>query len=290
MTKDYAFHPAANIYPLMHGEAYERFKADIAKRGVKVPIVLYQGKIVDGRNRFRAAKELGKEIPTEPWDEEGTLLDFIDSSNLHRRHLDTSGLAMVAAKRMEYETAEAKKRQKAGLKQGSKTPVPVNLPERVDAGDARDKAGAHYKVSGKSVDSAVKVLESENKELIKAVERGNIAVSRAAEVTALPKARQTEIAKLVNTNKKAGTEAIKEAIGSPRRAPNSKGKSRTVRKTQIEALQKCMAEVKALTEKPDMEVSFHHVRLKLRDLMTIIDKIAKPFFDKESNDVSTNGN
>ncbi len=48
------FHPFAAIWPLMDGEDFEKFAADIKSNGLHLPIVLYQGKILDGRNRYRA--------------------------------------------------------------------------------------------------------------------------------------------------------------------------------------------------------------------------------------------
>src|SRR4051812_45580041 len=52
-------HPLAEAYPLIEGEDFEEFKADIQTNGQRHKIVLFEGKILDGRNRYRALKELG---------------------------------------------------------------------------------------------------------------------------------------------------------------------------------------------------------------------------------------
>ena len=44
-------HAAAELFPLMEGAEYEALKQDIAERGQLVPIVLHEGRILDGRNR-----------------------------------------------------------------------------------------------------------------------------------------------------------------------------------------------------------------------------------------------
>jgi hypothetical protein len=52
-------HDLASLMDLIEGRAFEDLKADIAKQGILQPIVLFEGKILDGRNRYRAAKAVG---------------------------------------------------------------------------------------------------------------------------------------------------------------------------------------------------------------------------------------
>lgn len=48
------FHPVANIFPMMTREEAEGLKADIAAHGLKEPVWVHDGRIVDGRNRYAA--------------------------------------------------------------------------------------------------------------------------------------------------------------------------------------------------------------------------------------------
>ena len=43
---------------MMGGTEFKRFKEDIRTRKLQEPIVTYEGKILDGRNRYKACKEL----------------------------------------------------------------------------------------------------------------------------------------------------------------------------------------------------------------------------------------
>ena len=56
-----AFHPLAEMLPLVQGAEFDRLVADIAEQGLLNPITLYQGKVLDGRNRERACRAAGVE-------------------------------------------------------------------------------------------------------------------------------------------------------------------------------------------------------------------------------------
>lgn len=86
------FHAYAETYPLLEGEEYERFKADIRQHGIRNPVLfrVCGGKIqyLDGRNRLRAAGELKIECPQKRVEVSDAEVEaFIDSQNEHRRHL-----------------------------------------------------------------------------------------------------------------------------------------------------------------------------------------------------------
>jgi len=107
-------HPVADIFPMMTAEEFAGLVEDIKANGLKEPIWLHpDGRIIDGRNRYKACIEAGVEPSFRTWNGEGSLVGFVVSLNLHRRHLNSSQRAIVGAKMLPMLEEEAKERQRA---------------------------------------------------------------------------------------------------------------------------------------------------------------------------------
>jgi len=110
---DYQFHEVANLFPMMDETAFSELCKDIKANGLIEPIWLYEGKIVDGRNRYRACQETGVEAKFRDWSGQGSLVSFVVSLNLTRRQLTASQKAAVAHEMLPMLEKEAKERQRA---------------------------------------------------------------------------------------------------------------------------------------------------------------------------------
>jgi hypothetical protein len=89
-TPNYDFHPLAEIFPLVEKDELRELANDIQRLGLREPIVLFEGKILDGRNRYRAAKLIKyplAEAHFKPLPSGVDPLAFVISANIHRRHL-----------------------------------------------------------------------------------------------------------------------------------------------------------------------------------------------------------
>jgi ParB-like chromosome segregation protein Spo0J len=174
------FHAVANLFPLLEGAAFEELTADIKKNGLREPILVdANGCILDGRNRYRACLKAGVEPRFEEWKGDQPLPELALSLNLHRRHLDESQRAVVAAR-----LAMLLMRRRFGERV-------ANLPPSVP-GKSRDKAAAQVNVSPRLVTAALQVLREGGEQVIAEVESGRLTVSRAA--AKLAPRRETRVA------------------------------------------------------------------------------------------------
>jgi ParB-like chromosome segregation protein Spo0J len=99
MTADLKFHPLADLFPLMEGTEFDALVADIRANGLLKPIAVFDGMILDGRNRFRACKAAGVHLVTD--DIDGWIDDpaaYVISANIRRRHLNAKQKRDVVAK------------------------------------------------------------------------------------------------------------------------------------------------------------------------------------------------
>lgn len=206
-------HPAAELFPPMSEDEFQALKADIAANGLREPVwiilddapehhkcygdddsrcdliagdgvwtcrkcdhnpALLEFSIIDGRHRWRACSELGIECETTEYTDDDPL-GFVVSLNLHRRHLNESQRAMVAAKM-------------ATLSRGRPAEKSANLQISTQA-QAADMLG----VSERSVATARAVIKEAAPELARAVESGRVSVSAAADVATLSMEEQAEI-------------------------------------------------------------------------------------------------
>ena len=94
---EYEFHEYCLLFPQADQKTIDDISADIKTNGQNEPIILFQGKILDGRNRYLACRMAGVEPSFKEFSGEEPL-QFVISKNLHRRHLNESQRAMLAQK------------------------------------------------------------------------------------------------------------------------------------------------------------------------------------------------
>jgi hypothetical protein len=184
-----AWHEYANLFPMLSGDTLAMLSADIAEHGIREPVMLYQGKVLDGRNRCLAANDIGIDVPTREFaGDDAAALAFVISTNLHRRHLTESQRASIAARLANMRLGENQhSRGSANLQTLLPEVAPIAPPVTTAA------AAAMLNVSERSVATARKVHEHGAPELVAAVDSGITSVSAAAEIAQVPHDQQREI-------------------------------------------------------------------------------------------------
>lgn len=183
------FHSISGIFPLLEGTEFDRFKTDIEENGLIEPIWLHpNGEIIDGRNRYRACLETGIEPRFRTWDGKGSLVGFVVSMNLHRRHL-TSGQRAVCSLEAAEMLAEEIAKQEQERKQRQNDPT-YQIIDKSDSRDALGEAARLFNTNRQYVSDAKK-LQQEAPDLIVEVKAGSITIPQAKRE--LKKRQRTEM-------------------------------------------------------------------------------------------------
>lgn len=179
---DLEFHDYAQLFPLIIGDDYEALLDDIDVNGQRASIVLYEGKILDGRNRYRVCKDLLIEPRIEEYTGDDAL-GYVLSLNLYRRQLTVAQRALIAAElsSLRGSSAITVDLEKAGGQ------------ELEAAKMAIEEAAKVLGISPRSVSSACKVVRDGAPELLDAVKAGEVSVSAAEQVAKLDKKAQQEL-------------------------------------------------------------------------------------------------
>lgn len=193
-TEILEFHSIAGIFPVLGGDELEVLAADIHDHGLLEPLWLFEGKILDGRNRARACEIAGVNPVYREF--HGTNLEalaFVWSMNRARRHLSSSQAAIAEVKRAQMEEAyvaeverlreEARGRQvEAGksfgrgmpgkVSQSIDEPIPDKESGRIDATRAK-AAGTNRQY----LHEAERIF-NEHPEHVEAIEKGEKTISQ----------------------------------------------------------------------------------------------------------------
>lgn len=151
----------------MNSEEVTELGKDILKFRQYDAIDLYEGKILDGRNRYYACKEFDITPRFRNLPEEYDAEEYVYSKNLKRRHLTHAQRAELALRLVQIERRKAKERQLSNLKQFKKNKVTVHPSEglTVTSGQAIKIVAKRERVSQNSLYTAQKVKKINDPEI-----------------------------------------------------------------------------------------------------------------------------
>jgi hypothetical protein len=183
LDAEYEAHPIADRLPMMNVEQFRIHCDDIRQNGLVMPISVFEGKILDGRNRYKACKEVGIEPRFEPYVGE-TPMQFVWSMNGARRQFSKSQLAALAVAFLPELEAEAKKRQVESLMRGDQIPVRALMPQRENKHGSAVIAAAKLLGVGETYVKRAKTISIRSPELFQEILAGNICIDEARRVVA----------------------------------------------------------------------------------------------------------
>lgn len=160
-------HPLCTLFPRMSGAEFDALKADIVANGLSQPIVLHDGLILDGGNRYHACVDAGV-APSFVEFDGANLVSFVLSANMHRRHLSPGQQAAIVASAQDWSRANSH-----GGSRQSDQGATLHLDS---AASRAAQSGASLRTQ-KMADSVAK----KSPELAKQVAHGEISLPKAVE-------------------------------------------------------------------------------------------------------------
>lgn len=114
LCKPECWHPAANMFPMLDEGELAGLAESIKTTGLKNPVVMYKGKVLDGRNRLRACQLAGVVPQFVEWESVSgeTPEEWVVVENAVRRNLSQSQKAYAALPIIKnFKPTEADKRK-----------------------------------------------------------------------------------------------------------------------------------------------------------------------------------
>jgi DNA modification methylase len=152
---------------------------------------MYEGKLLDGRNRWEACALAGVEPRFTEFDGDDPI-GWVVSQNLVRRHLNASQRAVVAFDLLPLLEKEAKERQRRSNSYKGNVQLAPNGANQNGKGKASEMAARIAKSSSRHVER-VKSISKRAPELIDEIRSGRINVADAQQLADLPAAQRARL-------------------------------------------------------------------------------------------------
>ena len=168
----------ASLLPPLTDEEFNGLETDIIENGCRDALVVSNGYLIDGHNRYIICEKNHIEFSTVEmaFDSDDDVKIWIWKNQGNRRNISNLVKIELATKMKPILEERAKERQLTGLKRGDKSPVVEILPPR-DHSKVRDELAEQAGVSGRTFDKGVYVLENADEETKDRLRRGEKGLS-----------------------------------------------------------------------------------------------------------------
>ena len=181
------YHKIADVFPMMSEKELIGLANNIKQNGLQNKIMLCEGKILDGRNRFQACKLAGVTPDYEEYTGDDPLR-YIISLNLYRRHLNESQRAVAAAK-------------VANMTQGARTDLhSANLRNVISQSEAADI----FNISERNIQN-IKAIERDAPEKIVDIESGKKTIHAVEKEIRMATEKNKRVNEILNVEIRKGS-------------------------------------------------------------------------------------
>jgi N6-adenosine-specific RNA methylase IME4 len=220
-------HPFADAFPLLPEDELGKLADDIKAHGLRHPVVTYQGKILDGRNRFAACKLAGVDPSFDAFDgDDADARSAVWSCNAARRHLSQTQKACAWAELFPAEDLRGGARESAGRPSEIKPPrgglnTPKGkLPPTNRAEPLELRVCSPTGVGKRTVDRA-RVAQTRAPELFEAMKSGLVDAKPAESIAKLEPEKQAQVLAAIRAGTKPA-KALRQASKAVVRETNAK--------------------------------------------------------------------
>jgi hypothetical protein len=221
--------------------------------GVRNPITVHDGMVLDGWHRYTIAQQLGMECPEVELPSDVDPRDFVKAQNRARRHLGAGQWALIEVQLWDLRPVGRPAKETPQSLRNFDEAAPPSAPEGNSAIIAEiqpppkpklsaAKIAEQLNISERTVQLGVQVKNNCEPQVIEAVKVGSLPLMRAVEISRLPRDQQVQAMQEPRTKKAA--------------KPPKAGTTRAATLKALQALQKAQAQlaeqdesIKALLER-----------------------------------------
>jgi len=153
-TEELKRHPLSGYWPDMPHDDFVELTEDVRERGVIEPIVLLDGKVLDGWHRYRAALSVGRDCPAVQYEGDDPA-GYVISRNRMRRHVTKKECVKAVLLCVGWRTAGRQ------LKADAKRQDAGDAPKEMTISEVAEDVG----VSRRTVSSAKREIREERGEV-----------------------------------------------------------------------------------------------------------------------------
>lgn len=176
------------LIPPLSVDEFQQLERNIIADGCRDPLVIWEGVLIDGHNRFDICSKHGIDFRTVNKSfkdrDEATL--WIINNQFGRRNISDFVRAELALKAEPLIAARAKERMLATQNNNAARAAVANLPQQDETGKTRDELSKLAGVSSRNISKVKNILESGSEDLVTQVRSGNVSINAAETIAELP--------------------------------------------------------------------------------------------------------